>query len=138
MHEVLIMDAALLIASSCPTRALCGLITKLSPLIPRYLFGDTEPAGWHIVLPIHRKSGWAVKPFLMKWRTCANCVLLSVRDQILLDKMINDPTMEDVYEDLHLMQKSGGKGDYEKECLGPPDLSERPFLSVIKNPLPPS
>jgi hypothetical protein len=52
--------------------------------------------------------------------------------------MINDPTMDDVHEDLRLMQNFGGKGDYEQESLGHPDLSEWPFFSGIKNPLPPS
>lgn len=130
--------STLLIASSYPTRALCDLITKLSPAIPWYHFGDTDPAGWHILSTMRKKSGSAVKPFLMKWRARDMSKPLSARDQILLEKMINDPTMDDVHEDLRLMQNFGGKGDYEQESLGPPDLSEWPFFSGIKNPLPPS
>jgi hypothetical protein len=87
---------------------------------------------------MRKKSGSAVKPFLMKWRARDMSKPLSARDQILLEKMINDPTMDDVHEDLRLMQNFGGKGDYEQESLGPPDLSECPFFSGIKNPLPPS
>jgi hypothetical protein len=126
----------LLIASSYPTRALCDLIAKLSPAIPWYHFGDTDPAGWHILSTMRRKSGSAVKPFLMKWRDRDMSMPLSARDQILLEKMINDPTMEDVHEDLCMIQNSGAKGDYEQESLGPPDLREWPFFSGIKNPLP--
>lgn len=127
----------LLIASSYPTQALCDLIAKISPSIPWHHFGDTDPAGWHILSTMRRKSGWAVKPFLMRWRDREMSMPLSARDQILLENMLNDPMMEDVHGDLCLMQKSGGKGDYEQESLGPPDLCEWPFFSGIKNPLPP-
>jgi hypothetical protein len=72
----------------------------------------------------------------MKWRDRDMSMPLSARDQILLEKMINDPTMEDVHEDLCMIQNSGAKGDYEQESLGPPDLREWPFFSGIKNPLP--
>ena len=126
--------STLLIASSYPTRALCDLITKLSPAIPWYHFGDTDPAGWHILSTMRRKSGSAVKPFLMKWRARDRITPLSARDQILLEKMINDPTMEDVHKDLQTMKLSGVKGEYEQESWGPPNLLGWPFFSE-NNPL---
>lgn len=127
----------LLIASSYPTRALSELMEKLSPSLVWHHFGDTDPAGWHILATMRRKSRREVKPFLMKWRACANSMPLSKRDQILLEKMTNDSVMEDVHVDLRSILSSGEKGDYEQESLGPPDLCEWPFYSSIKNPLPP-
>lgn len=122
--------ATLLAACSFPTKALLRLLELLPQELPVFHFGDTDPAGFHILAKLREHSKRLVIPFLMGIRPAKNKCVLGEYDQALLPRLLQDPLLSDVRPGLEAMKNSGSKGDFEQETIGLPDLESWPFYSV--------
>lgn len=119
-------DRRMLIASSSfPTPAFRELLEKLPPSLPHHHFGDTDPAGWHILLKLREATSRPVAAFQMKWRPASRPSPLTPFDRKLLEKLLSTPLLADVREEIRLIAERGDRGDFEQETLGPPARVER-------------
>ena len=112
-----------------PTKALIRLLGLLPQDLPVFHFGDTDPAGFHILSKLRETSKRPVRPFLMARRSSKKKCPLSEYDQAILPRLLSDPLLNDVVMDIQLMEDSGCKGDFEQETIGPPDLEAWPFFN---------
>jgi len=108
----------LLVGCSFPTRGVRRLLELLPADLPLAHFGDTDPAGFHILAKLRAAAGRPVNPWLMHRRTRPAPVPLTAYDRTLLPRLIADPWLEDVRPILLEIQGSGDKGDFEQETLG--------------------
>ncbi len=121
-------DRRTLIAStSFPTHAFRYLLEKLPVSLPHYHFGDTDPAGWHILLKLREATARPVEVFQMKWRPASTRVPLSLFDIRLLEKLMATPRLSDVMEEIRVIGERNDRGDFEQETLGPPVSDGWPF-----------
>lgn len=121
--------STLIVASSFPTQAVRLLLEKLPPELPRFHFGDTDPAGWDILRRLREVSPQPVHPHLMVWRPVAESTPLAPRQRAILDRLLADPQMADCHSHLQAMSKANRPGQFEQESLGPPTLGGWPFLT---------
>lgn len=119
-------STTLLAGCSFPTKALIRLLELLPRDMPVFHFGDTDPAGYHILLKLREGSRRAIRPFLMARRPGKS--RLTEYDRGLLPRLLRDAHLGDVRPELKAMMKSDQKGDYEQETLGLPDLESWPFF----------
>lgn len=108
----------LIAATSFPTPAFRGLLEKLPMDLPHDHFGDTDPAGWHILLKLREATPRKVGAFQMKWRPAKLKVPLTNYDRKLLEKLISAPLLVDVMEEIRNMPDRNDRGDFEQETLG--------------------
>lgn len=121
-------DRRTLIAStSFPTPAFREFLTKLPPLLPHHHFGDTDPAGWHILLKLREATPRAVHEFHMKWRSAPEANPITPYDHKLLETLLSAPLLTDVSEEIRIIRELGDRGDFEQETLGPPAPGGWPF-----------
>jgi hypothetical protein len=119
-------DRRMLIAStSYPTQAFRHLLEKLPVALPHHHFGDTDPAGWHILLKLREATPRPVRAFQMKWRPAAKPNPLTPFDRKLLEKLLSAPLLADVREEIRVIAEREDRGDFEQETLGPPAGMER-------------
>ena len=107
----------LIAATSFPTPAFRGLLEKLPMDLPHDHFGDTDPAGWHILLKLREATPRKVGAFRMKWRPAKLKVPLTNYDRKLLEKLISAPLLVDVMEEIRNMSDRKDRGDFEQETL---------------------
>lgn len=111
----------LITTTSFPTPAFHELLQKLPSNLPHYHFGDTDPAGWHILLKLREASDRHVAPFQMKWRLGAVASPLTPYDQKLLEKLLAAPLLSDVKDEIHTIADRRDRGDFEQETLKIPE-----------------
>jgi hypothetical protein len=108
----------LIAASSFPTPAFRELLEKLPATLPHYHFGDTDPAGWHILLKLREAGPRHVKAFQMKWRSASKPQPLTPYDRGLLDRLLTAPLLADVRNEIQEIVDHQDRGDFEQETLG--------------------
>lgn len=122
------LDRRTLIAStSFPTQAFRELLEKLPDSLPHHHFGDTDPAGWQILLKLREATTRAVEAFRMRWRAGERPSPLTPYDVQLLPKLLTNPRLADVWEEIATIVERGDRGDFEQESLGPPGVGGWPF-----------
>lgn len=115
------LDRRTLIATtSYPTSAFRDLLEKLPASLPHDHFGDTDPAGWHILLKLREATPRPVGALRMKWRPAPEPRPLTPFDRKLIEKLLSAPLLSDVQGELRTMEERGDRGDFEQETLGPP------------------
>lgn len=111
----------LLIHTSYPGAATRTLVQKLPPSLPRYHFGDTDPAGFDILRDLREKTGLPVLPFLMAPDLSTSCHEsyrpYSHQEQQLLQRLAESSSMEDLATTIGQMILYGGKSRYEQELI---------------------
>ncbi|QJE97281.1 Wadjet anti-phage system protein JetD domain-containing protein [Luteolibacter luteus] len=117
----------LIAACAFPSRGLIRLFKLLPAELPVFHFGDTDPAGFHILSRLRRATGREVTPFLMKRRLRNHPLDLSDYDRSILPRLLGDPMLADVRPHLEEIATTGDKGDFEQESLGRPELPCWPF-----------
>jgi len=117
----------LLAATSFPTGAARLLLAKLDPALPRFHFGDTDAAGWSILMKLRECSPSPIAPFKMHWRAAPESGALTEYDRMLLPKLLSSETMADCRAEIEALLASGQRGDFEQESLGPPASDSWPF-----------
>ena len=121
-------DRRTLIAStSFPTPAFREFLAKLPPALPHHHFGDTDPAGWHILLKLREATPRAVHAFQMKWRSAAEPNPITPYDDKLLETLLSAELLADVSDEIRIIRELGDRGDFEQETLGPPAPGGWPF-----------
>jgi hypothetical protein len=108
----------LIAATSFPTPAFRCLMEKLPLDLPHDHFGDTDPAGWHILLKLREEAPRTVGAFRMKWRPAKVKVPLTPYDRKLLEKLLTAPLLADVMDEIRTMDDRNDRGDFEQETLG--------------------
>jgi hypothetical protein len=121
----------LLVACSFPTGGIKRLLDLLPQGLPLYHFGDTDPAGFHILSKVRLAAKRPVIPFLMHKRESGVVVPLTGHDRKILPSLLADPLLEDVREILLAIQESEDKGDFEQEGIGVPTVRKWPFYSQL-------
>lgn len=106
----------LLIHTSFPGSAVRRLITRLPEM--RFLhFGDSDPSGFDILRDLREKTERNFQPLLMNYRPSSKKIPLSPKDAETLARLIANPLMGDVLEELLKISGSGDKGIYEQELV---------------------
>ncbi len=106
-------------SSSFPTPAFRDFLSKLPPDLPHFHFGDTDPSGWHILLKLREASPRPVAAFRMNWRPARTPIPLTPHDRNLLERLLSNPLLADVRDEIEIMSTTGDRGDYEQETLPP-------------------
>jgi len=106
---------ALVIATSFPTLAVKCLLEKLPLDLPHFHFGDTDPAGFFILLKLRQATPRPVTAWQMNRRVTDQGPVLTHYDRRILDRLLASPEMKDCHETMRQMLTSGQKGDYEQE-----------------------
>ena len=117
----------LIIATSFPTQAVRRLLEKLPLDLPHHHFGDTDPAGFHILQKLRQVTKRQVRPFRMNFRDREQSAPLTRTEKLTLDRLLAGPLMDDCHEPLRMLQSTGRRGDFEQESLGAPSLKGWPF-----------
>ncbi len=117
----------LIATTSFPTAAFRELLEKLPLSLPHHHFGDTDPAGWHILLKLREATPRPVAAFQMKWRPASSPSPLTPFDHKLLAKLTAAPLLADVSDQIRVIGEQGDRGDFEQETLGPPVSDGWPF-----------
>ena len=117
----------LIAATSFPTPAFRELLDKLPFSLPHHHFGDSDPAGWQILLKLRESTPRPVEVFRMKYRTSATRSPLTPYDRQLLPKLIATPLLADVRPEIEKILERQDRGDFEQETLGPPASGGWPF-----------
>lgn len=109
--------STLLVGCAFPTRGVRRLLELLPQDLPLFHFGDTDPAGFHILGKLREAAGREVAPWMMQRRLKAETVPLTDYDRRLLPGLLENPWLADVRPLLHEILESGDKGDFEQETL---------------------
>jgi hypothetical protein len=121
-------DRRTLVAStSFPTRAFRYLLEKLPVSLPYHHFGDTDPAGWQILLKLREATPRPVEAFRMKVRAGERLRPLTPYDLKLLPSLLVSPLLADSRTEIAAIATWGDRGDFEQETLGLPSLGGWPF-----------
>lgn len=107
----------LVTTTSFPTPAFRELLEKLPPDLPHHHFGDTDPAGWHILLKLREATPRHVEAFQMNWRPAATPSPLTPYDRKLLPKLLESPLLADVRPEIATIAERNDRGDFEQESL---------------------
>lgn len=105
----------LITTTSFPTPAFRELLEKLPHELPHHHFGDTDPAGWQILLKLREATPRKVGAFQMKWRAAKSRVPLTQHDRILLDQLIHNSLLGDVMPEILMILEREDRGDFEQE-----------------------
>jgi hypothetical protein len=108
----------LITTTSFPTLAFGELLVKLPFDLPHLHFGDTDPAGWHILLKLREATLRNVDAFQMKWRPAKKPSPLTPYDRKVLPKLLESPLLADVRPEIALIVEKNDRGDFEQETLG--------------------
>lgn len=119
--------STLITTTSFPTPAFRELLTKLPMSLPHHHFGDTDPAGWLILLKLREATSRQVDAFQMKWRPASRPSPLTSYDQKLLEKLLDAPLLSDVRTEIQILAEIQDRGDFEQESLSPPASGGWPF-----------
>lgn len=122
----------LLAACAYPTEALQRLMALLPNDMPMYHFGDTDAAGFQILAKLRESTPRIVHPFLMHRRIALDSHPLSEYDLSILPRLLEEPTLKDVTEEIQSIWASQCKGNFEQETYGLPDLKCWPFYSFAE------
>jgi hypothetical protein len=106
----------LLIQTSFPGSAVRRLIARL-PEMDFQHFGDSDPAGFDILRDLREKTGRNFRPILMEHRPAQQRIALSPAETETLTRLIANPAMEDVSEELQNILRGGDKGIFEQETV---------------------
>lgn len=120
----------LVVATSFPSLAVRELLAKLPASLPLYHFGDTDPAGYHVLAKLREVAERDVRPFLMQARPSPVRRPLRDNERSLLKRLAADSRLADMAADLKLLQDADCKGDFEQETWGAPDLPGWPFYNA--------
>jgi Uncharacterized protein conserved in bacteria C-term(DUF2220) len=109
---------SLIATTSFPTPAFRQFLEKLPIALPHDHFGDTDPAGWYILLKLREATPRHVGVLQMKWRPASRLIPLTPYDMKLLDKLLSSPQLLDVRDEIRVIAARGDRGDFEQETLG--------------------
>ena len=114
----------LVFATSFPTLAVRLLLEKLPEHLPYWHFGDTDAAGYLILLKLRQTTGRKVQRLDMDWQDKAGSPALTLYDHRVLANLRLAPEMADCRADLDAMVAAGRKGNFEQEARVLPDLAD--------------
>lgn len=106
----------LLIQTSFAGSAGRRLISRLPQMDFRH-FGDSDPAGFDIPRNLREKTGKNFRPILMEQRPSPQRIPLSALESETLTRLIANPTMEDVRQEMRKILACDDKGFFEQETV---------------------
>jgi hypothetical protein len=113
----------LLVHTSYPGAATRTLLRRLPSSLPRYHFGDTDPAGFDILRDLREKSSVPVAPLLMEPDFSVpdgnHACRYTAQEQQLLERLADSAVMADLAATLRRMLGHGWKHRFEQELLPP-------------------
>lgn len=106
----------LVVTTSFPTRAVTLLLQKLPLSLLHHHFGDTDPAGYFILLKLRQTCPREVSRFAMDWLDQSSSPTLSEYDRRVISRLLEVPELADCHPDLHQMASLGRRGQFEQEA----------------------
>ena len=107
--------------------ALLTFMARL-PEIPKYHFGDSDPAGFDILADLRARSRLEIESLHMAFRAGTKVEPLTPKDLVIATRVLNsEHVTESEKVQVQQMVKVEDKGIYEQEMLGVPPLREWPF-----------
>jgi hypothetical protein len=94
------------------------LLKKLPLPLPHWHFGDTDPAGYFILLKLRQLTARPVQLWSMDWRDAPASPSLTTYDRRTLTALLVAHEMSDCHAFLLTMQSTGRKGAWEQESRG--------------------
>jgi len=116
------------VSTSYPNKATVDFLKRLPPEMPLYHFGDTDPWGFDVLRILRRALDRPVMPLHMRYRAKEDSPKFSERDRRKLTRLLIEPLLVDVHEELRHLDAAGCKGDFEQETL-PLTQREFPYIS---------
>lgn len=108
----------LLIWTSFPGSATRSLIDRLPSSIRFFHFGDSDPAGFAILMDLRERTGRDFRPLMMKFRGGGDSALLSEMEKRTAKGLLSAGRLpNECLQELEKMLMAGAKGDFEQESL---------------------
>lgn len=103
--------------TSYPNKATVEFLKRLPVEVPLYHFGDTDPWGFDVLRILRKALDRPVLPLHMCYRPKEGSPVLTGRDRRKLDRLLIEPRLSDVREELEHLATANAKGDFEQETL---------------------
>lgn len=117
-HELCDLESGdIFVSTSYPNKATVDFLKRLPVEMPLYHFGDTDPWGFDVLRTLRRALDRPVLPLHMRYRPKPGSPELSDRDRRKLTRLLDEPLLADVREELRHLDAAGCKGDFEQETL---------------------
>ena len=111
----------LFVFTSYPNRATVDFLrrcrSRSGEPLRHFHFGDTDPWGFDVLRSLRSLLKIDIAPLHMIYRAKPGSEVLSARDRKKLAKLIEDPDLQIVREELEKMRAAGTKGDFEQESV---------------------
>lgn len=117
----------LIATTSFPTPAFREFLEKLPSDLPHHHFGDTDTAGWHILLKLREATPRSVIPFQMKWRPASEPIALTPYDLKFKKTLLSNEALADVAVEIRKIHDKEDRGNFLQETIRPPVSSGWPF-----------
>jgi hypothetical protein len=103
--------------TSYPNKATVQFLRCLPVELPLFHFGDTDAWGFDVLRVLRWAVGRPVEPLHMEYRAKTGSNPLRYRARRKLARLLSDPALADVREQLLQLEREGREGDYEQESL---------------------
>lgn len=119
----------IIIWTSFPNAATLALLARLPDTLEFHHFGDTDPAGFHILHDLCARSARPFRPFRMKLRAAAKAREITASERDLLRNLLDSPHLAESRAELHALAGAKNVGAFEQEDHQPAPLPHWPFFA---------
>jgi len=117
-HELCRLQCGdIFVHTSYPNKATVQFLRGLSTELPLFHFGDTDAWGFDVLRALRSSVGRLIQPLHMRYRPRIGSKPLGYRARRKLHRLLNDPELADVRDQLLQLDRVGREGDYEQESL---------------------
>lgn len=117
-HELCrLRSGDIFVFTSYPNKATLSFLRRLPPEVPLFHFGDTDPWGFDVLRTLRKALDRSVLPLHMRYRPKEGGPALTDRDRRKLDRLLIEPLLSDLWEELQHLSAANTKGDFEQETL---------------------
>lgn len=139
LHELAkLCSPDLLIGTSFLGRGTRRLLERLPQTMELWHFGDSDPAGFAVLVDLRERAGRPVSALHMNWRPSQERKPLSDADRNTAQRLLSSPWLIATEKDVLRQQlEKDDKGAFEQESLGPPDIAKFPYYDCepVDHPL---
>ena len=117
-HELCRLQCGdIFVHTSYPNKATVQFLRGLPTELPLFHFGDTDAWGFDVLRVLRSSVARPIQPLHMRYRPRIESKPLGYRARRKLHRLLNDPALADVMDQLLQLDRAGCEGDYEQESL---------------------
>jgi hypothetical protein len=117
-HELCRLQCGdIFVHTSYPNKATIQFLRGLPTELPLFHFGDTDAWGFDVLRVLRSSVSRSIQPLHMRYRPKIGSKPLGYRARRKLHRLLNDPALADVRDQLFQLDRAGSEGDYEQESL---------------------